>query len=77
MSIAGQASSPTPQAPAKPKVDLVSAPCVAILAACVLAGLGQSRDSELLLWQLPLALVVASVAYVGFRARQARRKRPA
>jgi hypothetical protein len=77
MSIAGPASSPTPKAPARSKVDLVSAPCAAILAACVLAGLGQSRESELLLWQLPLALVVASVAYVGFRARQARRRRPA
>ncbi len=74
MSASDPSSSPTAHVPGKQKVDLVTAPCMTLIAATVIAGLGQSRDSELLLWQLPLALVAVSIAYVGFRARQARRK---
>jgi hypothetical protein len=55
------------------KVDVVSAPTVAILVACVLAAMGNSRESALLTWQLPVALVALSLAYVGFQLLRARR----
>jgi hypothetical protein len=57
--------------PAK-KPDLVTLPGLAILVACVVAALGNSRGSPLLTWQLPLALVAAAGAYASWRAFRAR-----
>jgi hypothetical protein len=62
------ASSPVP---AK-KPDLVTAPAAAALVACVVAAMGNSEGSALLTWQLPLGLILLSVAYVALRARSAR-----
>jgi hypothetical protein len=58
--------------PAK-KPDLVTLPGLAILVACVVAALGNSRGSAILTWQLPLALIAAAVVYAGWRALRARR----
>lgn len=65
---------PATQAPAPAKVDLVTAPTVAMIVSCVLAAIGNSRGSALLTWQLPLGLMLLSLAYVGFRALRARRR---
>jgi len=59
-------------APAK-KPDLISVPTAAVLVACVIAAIGNRDDSALLTWQIPLALVLLSFAYVGLRAMRARR----
>jgi len=63
----------SPPAAAAKKVDLISAPTVAVLVACVLAAMGNSRDSALLTWQLPVGLVALSLVYVGIRWLRARR----
>jgi hypothetical protein len=66
-------SGPTSTKPADAKkVDLVSAPTLAVLVACVLAAMGNSRGSALLTWQLPVGLVALSLAYVGIRWLRAR-----
>jgi hypothetical protein len=63
-------SSPTQSAAKKP--DYITIPMVAVLAAVVIGALGHSRDSALLTWQVPLAVVVAAVAWVAFRAARAK-----
>ena len=67
-------ASPQPSATSSArKVDLVTAPGVALLASCVIAALGNSRGSELLTWQVPLGLMALALAWVGVKALRARR----
>jgi hypothetical protein len=65
----------TPEAKTDPakKPDLITLPGLAILVACVVAGLGNSRGSAVLTWQVPLALVALALAFAGWRALSARR----
>ena len=66
-------ASPQPSATSSArKVDLVTAPGVALLASCVIAALGNSRGSELLTWQVPIGIVVLAAAYTAFRVMRAR-----
>jgi hypothetical protein len=64
----------TPASEAQPtkKPDLVTLPGLATLVAVVIAAIGNSRESALLTWQLPLVLVAAAAAFAGWRALRAR-----
>jgi hypothetical protein len=44
----------------------------AVLAACVVAALGYSKGSELLTWQVPVAVVALAVAWTAFRVMRTR-----
>jgi hypothetical protein len=63
---------PTAPAPAAKKPDVVALPTAMLLVSCVLMAMGNSRQSALLLWQLPLALIGFSVLFVGWRRLRAR-----
>jgi hypothetical protein len=66
-------AAPQPSDASARKVDLLTTPGLALLVGCVLAAMGNSRDSALLTWQLPLALMALALAYVGVKALRARR----
>ena len=55
------------------KPDLVTLPMFAVLAACVVGAIGNSKGSTLLTWQVPIGLVVLACAIAGLRARRAKR----
>jgi hypothetical protein len=65
-----KASAPAQNRAKKP--DYITLPMVSVLAAVVIGALGHSKDSALLTWQVPLALVVAACAWVGVRAARAK-----
>ena len=73
MSTETDPTTPSPPQPSAKKVDFVTAPAAAMLVACVLAALGNSRGSALLTWQLPLGLMALAFVYVGATALRARR----
>jgi hypothetical protein len=64
-------ASPPAERPAK-KPDFITLPMVALLAAVVIGAIGHSKESALLTWQVPLALLVAAFAWVAFRAARAK-----
>jgi hypothetical protein len=59
------------EAPAK-KPDYITLPMVSLLIAVVIGAIGHSKESALLTWQLPLALVVGAFAWVALRAARAK-----
>jgi hypothetical protein len=72
----GSPSSTPTSSPAKAakKPDLVSIPAMAVLAACVIAAMGNSRGDPVLTWMVPLGLVGAALAFVAWKSWQARRQ---
>jgi len=54
------------------KVDLITLPTTALLIGCVVGALGYSKQSELLTWQIPLAMLTLAIAYTAFRVLRAR-----
>jgi hypothetical protein len=64
---------PAPAQGSAKKPDLVTLPMFAVLAACVVGAIGNSKGSTLLTWQVPVGLVVLAFVVVGFRALRAKR----
>jgi len=70
--MSSRTDSPTPTDKPARKPDLVSAPMISVLVACVVAALGYSKGNAMLTWQVPVGIVALAVAYTAFQAMRAR-----